>query len=197
MPRIPPLDYVKSASRWFGREATTFGDIERRALERATRREALTEDPNRKLAEQASFGDRLADQVASFGGSWPFIILFGAFLLIWTVLNTELLGKTAFDPYPYIFLNLILSMLAAIQAPVIMMSQNRQSTKDRQMAEHDYEINLKSEIEIMALHEKLDTLRSEQLVEMLAKQQQQITLLSELLARGGIGSTAAPVLPPP
>lgn len=98
-------------------------------------------------------------------------------------MNTAVLGNTAFDPYPYIFLNLVLSMVAALQAPVIMMSQNRQSATDRQMAAHDYEVNLKAEIEIMALHEKMDSLRSEQLVAMLAKQQEQIDLLTQLLAR--------------
>ena len=101
------------------------------------------------------------------------------------MLNTEILGKTAFDPYPYIFLNLLLSMLAAIQAPIIMMSQSRLAMKDRQMATHDYEVNLKAEIEIMALHEKMDALRSDQLVTVIAQQQTQIDLLTRLLGQSG------------
>ncbi|PYF10254.1 putative membrane protein [Rhodobacter viridis] len=107
---------------------------------------------------QPDFGARVADRVAAFGGSWSFIGLFALVLVGWVVLNTVILA-TAVDPYPFVFLNLILSMLAAVQAPVIMMSQNRQAEKDRLAAAHDYEVNLKAEIEIMRLHEKLDDLR--------------------------------------
>jgi uncharacterized membrane protein len=113
-----------------------------------------------------TFGERLADRVASFGGSWTFMMLFATVLLLWVALNSLMLSK-AFDPYPYILLNLFLSMLASIQAPIIMMSQNRQAAKDRLDAAHDYEVNLKAEIEIMALHEKLDEMRSKDLVELL------------------------------
>ena len=129
-----------------------------------------------------TFGQRAADAVASFGGSWTFVGLFAAVMLTWVGLNGVLLmarGKT-FDPYPYILLNLFLSMLAAIQAPVILMSQNRQSEKDRIGAEHDYEVNLKAEIEIMLLHEKLDALREQQWQELLAIQTQQLTLLQAM-----------------
>jgi uncharacterized membrane protein len=108
--------------------------------------------------EQPDLGARVADRVAAFGGSWSFILLFAAVLVAWVVLNTVALASPL-DPYPFIFLNLILSMLAAVQAPVIMMSQNRQSEKDRIAAAHDYEVNLKAELEIMRLHEKLDELR--------------------------------------
>ncbi|PPE74913.1 hypothetical protein C3942_04345 [Solimonas fluminis] len=177
------LNYLDAAARWFGRSPDDLGEAERRALAHAARRQAATEDPNRLLDEQARFGERLADRVAAFGGSWLFISLFACFLLGWAVLNTEILGKTAFDPYPYVFLNLVLSMLAAVQAPLILMSQNRQSGKDRQMAAHDYEINLKSEIEIMALHDKLDALRLEQLAELVERQQKQIELLTEMLRK--------------
>ena len=177
------LNYLEAATRWFGRSPDNLGQAERRALARAARRQAATEDPNPQLDAQAGFGGRLADRVAAFGGSWVFISLFGAFLLGWTVLNTEILGKTAFDPYPYVFLNLVLSMLAAVQAPVILMSQNRQSAKDRQMATHDYEVNLKAEIEIMALHDKLDSLRLEQLTEVIERQQKQLEQLTELLRK--------------
>ena len=126
--------------------------------------------------EGASFGDRLADRVAAVGGSWGFIIAFGVVLVGWMGLNLALMSR-AFDPYPFIFLNLMLSTLAAIQAPVIMMSQNRKATKDREAARHDYEVNLKAELEIMALHEKLDALRDHDLAELL---RQQIELLKRL-----------------
>jgi uncharacterized membrane protein len=185
-----PLDYLHAAARWFGRHPDEFGKSERKALALAIQRRALTEDPNRKLTEQSTLGERVADRVAKLGGSWTFIALCLLFLLIWIVLNYAILGTRAFDPYPFIFLNLMLSMVAALQAPVIMMSQNRQSATDRQMAVHDYEVNLKAEIEIMALHEKMDALRSEQLAALLLKQQEQIDLLTRLLARGDVTGRA-------
>ncbi len=133
--------------------------------------------------EKLTTGQRLADRVASFGGSWPFIALFMAVLVSWIIMNTFILSgwHRTFDPYPYILLNLVLSMLAAIQAPVIMMSQNRHSEKDRIDAEHDYEVNLKAELEIMSLHQKLDTLRQEQWSELLAVQHDQIGILTQLI----------------
>ncbi len=177
-------DYLNSARRWFGAtDSNTLDAAHRRALEYASRGSALTEDPNIKLAQKSTFGERLADAVARFGGSWTFILIFTAILLAWTLLNSEVLGKTAFDPFPYIFLNLMLSMVAALQAPVIMMSQNRQSTKDRQMAAHDYEINLKAEIEILALHEKVDSMRQDQMMKLLTQQQAQIDMLQRVLIR--------------
>ena len=110
--------------------------------------------------EQATFGERLSDKVAAVGGSWKFIMVFAAVLLGWMLLNSQILGKlgTPFDPYPFIFLNLMLSTVAAIQAPIIMMSQNRQSAKDRIAAAHDYEVNLRAELEILRLHAKIDAL---------------------------------------
>ncbi|RZJ26936.1 MAG: DUF1003 domain-containing protein, partial [Haliea sp.] len=123
------------------------------------------------------------DAVASFGGSWTFIMLFGITLVAWVVLNSLILVRygRSFDPYPYILLNLFLSMLASIQAPIILMSQNRQAQKDRQVAAHDYEVNLKAELEIMLLHEKVDLLREGQWGELLAIQQEQIRLMTQLL----------------
>ena len=176
-----PHDYLASAVRWFGRQAKDMDATARRVLARASRRQLLIETPNQRIDAQTTFGERIADKVAAFGGSWAFIILFGVVLLAWVALNSEFLGKSAFDPYPFIFLNLILSMLAAIQAPVIMMSQNRQSTKDRQMAAYDYEVNLRAEVEIMALHEKLDALRGEQMMQVIAQQQTQIELLTRMI----------------
>jgi uncharacterized membrane protein len=177
------LDYLRAANRWFGRNPDQLGASERRALEGAAARRALSEDPNRDLEARSTAGERIADRVARLGGSWTFIGIFVVLLIAWTGLNSLLPGTKAIDPYPFIFLNLLLSMVAALQAPVIMMSQNRQSTTDRKMAAHDYEVNLKAEIEIMALHDKMDALRSEQLAALLEKQQQQIDLLAQLLAR--------------
>jgi uncharacterized membrane protein len=127
--------------------------------------------------DERSFGERLADHVAAVGGSWGFIIGFGVFLSLWMGWNL-LTGKLlSFDPYPFIFLNLMLSMLAAIQAPVIMMSQNRAADRDRQAAEHDYLVNLRAELEIMHLHDKVDAMRQKQMLELLKKQNEAIRLL--------------------
>ena len=177
------LDYLQAAARWFGRQPDQLGASERKALQRAVERRTLIENPAERLDEHTTLGQRVADRVALLGGSWTFIVVFMLFLLAWIAFNTTVLGARAIDPYPFIFLNLVLSMIAALQAPVIMMSQNRQSTTDRQMAAHDYEVNLKAEIEIMALHEKMDALRTEQLATLLLKQQQQIDLLTRLISR--------------
>jgi uncharacterized membrane protein len=160
-----------------------FSDRERRLLIRVAKRLRVTQDVNRVVEEKQTFGDRLADRVTRFGGSWAFIIIFLGVLIAWTGLNTMILKGFggAFDPYPYIFLNLILSMLAAVQAPVILMSQNRQAKRDRLAASLDYEINLKAELEIMALHEKLDGIRVDHLEGILNVQQEQLRQLTELL----------------
>jgi uncharacterized membrane protein len=121
-------------------------------------RTLVTRNANTIVEDRVTFGDRIADRVAAFGGSWAFILSFGAVLLSWVTLNSYLLVTRRFDPYPYILLNLFLSMIAALQAPVIMMSQNRQSAKDRLKADLDYEINLKAELEIAQLHRKIDHL---------------------------------------
>jgi uncharacterized membrane protein len=137
----------------------------------------------RDTEPEAGFGQRAADAVARFGGSWTFILLFAFVLCGWVLLNSVLLarnGGKGFDPYPYILLNLFLSMLASIQAPVILMSQNRQGEKDRLSARNDYEINLKAELEIMALHEKLDALKIKQWEELLELQREQIRMLGKL-----------------
>jgi uncharacterized membrane protein len=176
------LDYVHAATKWFGRHPDQLGASERKALALAVQRRTLIEDPNRQLEEASTLGQRVSDGVARIGGSWTFIGLFLLFLLAWIALNNALSGGHAFDPYPFIFLNLLLSMVAALQAPIIMMSQNRQASTDRRMAAHDYEVNLKAEIEIMALHEKMDALRTEQLAALLLKQQEQIDLMTELLS---------------
>ena len=128
--------------------------------------------------DHRSFGERLADQVAAIGGSWGFIIAFALILTVWMGWNTATKGHPlAFDPYPFIFLNLMLSMLAAIQAPVIMMSQNRAAARDREAAEHDYLVNLRAELEIMHLHDKVDDMRDQQMIELLKQQREAIRLL--------------------
>jgi uncharacterized membrane protein len=166
-----------------GFKAVTEG--EKKVLHHLSERLHISHNTNREFDQGQTFGQRLADRVAAFGGSWPFIIIFGSVLLLWVVLNSYVLSRRgeAFDPYPYILLNLVLSMLAAIQAPIIMMSQNRQAAKDRLNAAHDYEVNLKAELEIMALHEKVDLLREQQWRELIEIQQEQIRLLTELLRR--------------
>jgi CRP/FNR family transcriptional regulator, cyclic AMP receptor protein len=121
-------------------------------------RTRVSRNVNVEEAERMTLGERVADKVASFGGSWSFIILFGAVMAVWVVLNTAAFFSRHFDPYPYILLNLFLSMIAAIQAPVIMMSQNRQASKDRLKADADYEVNLKAELEVAQLHRKLDNI---------------------------------------
>ena len=122
------------------------------------RRVPRVRDVNEVFDERLTFGDRLADRVATIGGSWNFIIGFSLFMVVWAILNTVVLARHAFDPFPFIFLNLMLSMLAALQAPIIMMSQNRQAAKDRLEVRLDYETNLRPEAEIASLHEKIDLL---------------------------------------
>ena len=150
-----------------------------------TERKHISKNTTLEQNDTKTLGQRAADAVASFGGSWAFIMLFAATLIAWVVLNSVILANynKAFDPYPYILLNLFLSMLASIQAPIILMSQNRQSELDRLNAEHDYEVNLKAELEIMLLHEKVDLLREGQWGELLAIQKQQLQLLSSLIAK--------------
>ncbi|MBB3656993.1 putative membrane protein [Rhizobium sp. BK650] len=140
----------------FGKPAEELGDIEKRVLAKAHERKIISTDVNAAFSAEASFGERLADSIARVGGSWSFILAFLAFLVVWTIVNTVILLSRAFDPYPFVFLNLILSMLAAIQAPIIMMSQNRQAERDRFEAAKDYEVNLKAELEVLSLHQKID-----------------------------------------
>jgi uncharacterized membrane protein len=154
------------AGRFLRRRPDKLSEQESRVLESAVERKPISQDVNAVVARQSGFGDRLADTIARVGGSWSFIIVAIVFLIVWTLGNIWMLGRKSFDPYPFIFLNLILSMVAALQAPVIMMSQNRQSERDRLDASHDYEVNLKAEIEIMALHEKLDEMRHSQIMTM-------------------------------
>ncbi len=156
---------------------------ERKVLDHILKRRHIAANVNMLYADTMTFGERIADKVAAFGGSWSFIIIFLAVLLLWVFANIVLAAYgRAIDPYPFIFLNLILSMVAAIQAPIIMMSQNRQAAKDRLMAGQDYEINLKAELEILALHEKMDEMRQSKLVKLLEQQEEQLVFLRKLAA---------------
>lgn len=159
-------------------------DREKRILRRVAKRIAIAQNVNERFREKMTFGQRLADRVASFGGSWSFIIIFGIILSTWIFYNTiGFDGRDIVDPYPFIFLNLILSMLAAIQAPVIMMSQNRQTSKDRLAASNDYEVNLKAELEIMTLHEKVDDIRTRQLETLVSQQAEQLGAIRSTLEK--------------
>jgi uncharacterized membrane protein len=162
-----------------------------RVITGVARRTQISRNVNHAFEEKQTFGEQLADRVATFGGSWTFITLFLGVLVAWIVLNSLMLAwyVEPFDPYPYIFLNLILSMLAALQAPIIMMSQNRQAARDRLAAGLDYEVNLKAELEIMELHEKLDRIRSQHLEELLRTQQTQLQLLARLVEANGKASS--------
>jgi uncharacterized membrane protein len=173
-----------TAKKLFNAEYEKLTKQEKHVAHHITERTPISENVIQDYSEQLTFGQRMADRVATFGGSWAFIIIFMFVLVMWIVLNSFILIKlqnSSFDPYPYIFLNLILSMLAAIQAPIIMMSQNRQAYKDRLGAEHDYEVNLKSELEIIALHEKVDSLKQEQWRELISIQEEQLKLLGQLV----------------
>lgn len=141
----------------------------------------LSENIQEEIDAQLTTGQKMADRIASFGGSWTFIVAFFLFLVFWMFLNVWLIAKKPFDPYPFILLNLILSCLAAIQAPIIMMSQNRLDQKDRQRAEHDYKINLKAELEIKLLSEKIDHVLVNQNIKLLEFQQIQIDYLEDLM----------------
>lgn len=164
-------------------EKGELSSLEQEVVRSLREHEILSLDTESELEQQWSFGERMADKIATFGGSWTFLICFAVFLFIWIGMNSLVLVLRPFDPYPYIFLNLMLSCLAAIQAPIIMMSQNRQEAKDRIRSQHDYQVNLKAELEIRHLHEKVDHLLSHQWSHLVQIQELQLELLSELGTR--------------
>ena len=170
-----------------------FSDRERRVLTHIAKRLHVTRNVNCAVEEKQTVPDRLADCVARFGGSWTFIVIFTVILVAWVAPNTVILGRfgQAFDPYPYIFLNLILSMVAAMQAPIILMSQNRQAVRDRLAANLDYEVNLKAELEIMSLHEKMDCIRVDHLEKLSATQLELLERLAEFIEIN-VGKTNQP-----
>lgn len=144
------------------KELGSISDLEKDVIDSISQNEVLSENIDNSAGKKSSLGDRVADKVASFGGSWTFIIIFFIVLIVWMCVNAFLLREKGFDPYPFILLNLLLSCIAAIQAPIIMMSQNRQEAKDRIRGEHDYKINLKAELEVRLLHEKMDHVLQDQ-----------------------------------
>ena len=152
--------------------------VERDVVQKFLEREPVSRDVHREEAAGETLGQRVADRVAQFGGSWAFLGLFAATLFAWMLYNLE--QPKPFDPYPFILLNLLLSCLAAVQAPIILMSQNRQAEKDRHHAQADYAVNLKAEVEILALHAKIDELRERAWRELIEQQQQQLEILSRL-----------------
>jgi uncharacterized membrane protein len=158
-------------------------DLERDVVESLRRHETIGRDVDAAFDERRTFGQRVSDRIATFGGSWTFILSFFAFLVVWMAINVAIGLTQAFDPYPFILLNLVLSCLAAIQAPIIIMSQKRQEARDRLRAENDYRVNLKAELEIRHLHEKIDHLLTKQWERLAEIQQIQLELLQELTAR--------------
>ena len=154
--------------------------LEMEVLQSIKEHELLAQNVDAQFEQEWTAGERLADRIATFGGSWAFLIIFGIFIFLWIVMNSLVLFWRPVDPYPFILLNLLLSCLAAMQAPVIMMSQNRQEAKDRLRSQHDYQVNLKAELEIRQLHEKLDHLLSHQWERLVQIQEVQLDLLSEL-----------------
>ena len=163
-------------------EIGELSNLEAKVINSLSEDKSLVSDVEDELGAR-TVGQKVADQVAGFGGSWKFIILFGVFIMLWILANIYILLNKGFDPYPFILLNLILSCLAALQAPVIMMSQNRQEEKDRERAKKDYMINLKSELEIRMLHEKLDHLIMHQQEELIEIQKVQIEMMNDILSR--------------
>jgi uncharacterized membrane protein len=161
-------------------ESGNIKELEKDVLKSISENELIAEDINSSLIEKMKYGDIISDKVAIFGGSWKFIVIFFLVLGVWIILNSITLLMRPFDPYPFILMNLILSCIAAIQAPIIMMSQNRQEKKDRIRSENDYKVNLKSEIEIRTLHEKVDHLLLDQWSKMMKIQEIQIEILEEI-----------------
>jgi uncharacterized membrane protein len=170
----------KYISSTLSKEIGELTELERTVLNSLTENTILTDKIDVDEKQKLTTGQKIADKVATFGGSWTFIISFWVFLLIWIFLNAFWLANKGFDPYPFILLNLLLSCIAALQAPVIMMSQNRQEEKDRERAKKDYMINLKSEMELRMLHEKVDHLILSQYQEIMEVQKMQIEMLNDV-----------------
>ncbi|HMN25037.1 MAG TPA: DUF1003 domain-containing protein [Ignavibacteriaceae bacterium] len=161
-------------------EKGELSNLEKDVIDKLTDYETISSNIEKEFVSDFTFGERVSDKIAAFGGSWKFISIFVFILFIWIGINSYILLSKPFDPYPFILLNLILSCIAAIQAPVIMMSQNRQEDRDRKRAEADYKINLKSEIELRQLHQKVDHLLIQQWERMVEIQELQLEVLEEL-----------------
>jgi uncharacterized membrane protein len=173
----------KYISNLISEESSNINNLERDVVESINNNELIVENINTSIKAKVNIGDSISDKVASFGGSWKFIIIFFIVFFVWITINSYWVLKKPFDPYPFILMNLILSCIAAIQAPIIMMSQNRQEKKDRLRSENDYKVNLKSEIEIRTLHEKVDHLLLDQWSKLMKIQEIQIEMLEEIRNR--------------
>jgi uncharacterized membrane protein len=203
-PQLPPnaMISIRELARYRMRyteellqqEHGEFSELDRQVAESIAKQDTIAENTEEEFEEKRTFGDKLSDQIASFGGSWAFLISFGAFLAVWMAINVTLGVTRAFDPYPFILLNLLLSCIAAVQAPVIMMSQRRLEVKDRLRADNDYRVNLKAELEIRHLHEKLDYLISRQWQRLAEIQQIQMEMMHEgqTLQKRRVATTRAP-----
>lgn len=165
------------------REKGSLSDLEKEVLASISQYEILSSNLNEEYQQKLTFGERVSDKIAAFGGSWRFLGIYLAVLAVWIIINSAILIFVPFDPYPFIFLNLVLSGLAAMQAPIILMSQNRQDSRDRLRAEHDFKVNLKAELEIRNLHEKIDQILNNQWQRFMESQQLQGELLQELVRR--------------
>ncbi|HLK15672.1 MAG TPA: DUF1003 domain-containing protein [Fimbriimonadaceae bacterium] len=189
-PSLDPSGYIslaeldaarmKHAEEMAQRDVDELTDLRKEVAKSLVQQQTITKNLEKEWEGKETRGEKIADKVAAFGGSWTFIILFGVLLLLWMGVNTTFLLAKPFDPFPYIFLNLILSCLAAIQAPVIMMSQNRQESRDRLRSENDFQTNLKAELEIRHINEKLDKMLNDQWKHLLEIQQMQMEMIEEM-----------------
>jgi uncharacterized membrane protein len=170
--------YIESTLK---EEIGSLTSLEQDVLDSIKKGEFVSEDIEEDLDRNLTFGERLADRIAEFGGSWSFILIFLSFIVLWMLVNIYVLIRKPFDPYPFILLNLILSCLAAIQAPIIIMSQNRQEDRDRERAKHDYKVNLKAELEIRLLHEKIDHLILNQQQKVMQIQEIQTEMMKDIM----------------
>ena len=189
---VKHIDRRETARRLLQKELAQLPPDERHVVERFISKHKVARNIAHEFHQSRTLGERLADNVAAVGGSWKFIICFAVVLVVWMAINSFLLRSDAFDPFPYILLNLVLSCLAAIQAPIIMMSQNRQESRDRHRAEQDYKVNLKAELEIRHLHEKVDHLLHHHAQRLLEIQQIQTDLLRQLVAASGTPPVTKP-----
>ena len=179
------LDRFRSryVAEMLGQERGELSRLEQDVVQSLADHETLTENIEEEYSGRRTFGERVSDRLASFGGSWTFIGIFFAVLLVWMAFNVWAASRDIFDPYPFILLNLVLSCLAAIQAPIIMMSQNRQEAKDRLRSENDYRVNLKAELEIRHLHEKIDHILTRQWERLAEIQQIQLEIMQGAVPR--------------
>jgi uncharacterized membrane protein len=177
-------DYrAKYVAELLRKERGELSDLDREVVQSLSAGQPIAANTEKEYSEDVSFGGRVSDVLAKFGGSWTFILIFVAIIIVWMTINAAIIGGANFDPFPFILLNLVLSCLAALQAPVILMSQNRQELKDRMRAENDYQVNLKAELEIRHLHEKMDHLINRQWERLAEIQEIQLEIMQDMAGR--------------